>query len=104
VLLERRQRVAAHRREQGRVVPGRLGDKMVQRLVRRADPERLNPRCHRLDALALARQQEAGGVGAQRLAPVGVAEHRAQELDIAPKTIIPACHRPPARYHRPRTL
>ena len=94
---DRRQHVAAHRRQQGGIVPGRLGHEVVQRLVRRADPERLDPGRHRLDALALARQQQAGGVGPQRRPPVRVAEHRAQKLDLAPNRSSQPAICPPIR-------
>ena len=85
--------MAAHGRQQGVAVPGGLGDEVVQGLVRRADPGRLDPGRHRLEALALARQQQAGGVGPQRLPPVRVAQHPAQPLDVAPEPLLPA-HRP----------
>jgi hypothetical protein len=98
---KRRQRVAAHRCQESVIIPGRLGDKVVQRLVGRADPERLDPGRHRLDALALARQQKTGGVGPQRCPPVGVAEHRAQKIDVCPEALLPARHRPPIRCRRP---
>src|SRR5205809_1035948 len=52
------------------VVPGSLSDEVVQGLVRRAHAARVEARRHRLHALALARQQQAGGVGPQRPAPV----------------------------------
>ena len=49
------------------------------------DPSGLNPGGYRLDALALARQQQAGAVAPGRRNAVGMAESRAQRLDIALK-------------------
>jgi hypothetical protein len=43
---------------------------------------RRHPGRHRLDALALTRQQQAGQIRYQRGAPVGVAENGGQALDV----------------------
>jgi hypothetical protein len=63
--------------------------------MRRTDPERLDPRRHRLKALALARQQQAGGVGPQRRAPIRMPEHVAQPFDVAPEPLLPRRHPQP---------
>jgi hypothetical protein len=61
--LDRRQHLRPHRRQQRRIVPLRLRHHVVQRLVLGLHMRRIEPCCHRLDALALARQQQAGAVG-----------------------------------------
>jgi hypothetical protein len=57
-----------------RVRPIGLGDQVVPRLVRRLDPAGLEPGRHRLDALAIARQQHSGAVAASRGDAVGMAK------------------------------
>jgi hypothetical protein len=64
--LDRRQHLCAHRRQHRRIVPVRLRNHMMQRLVFGLHMRRVEPRGHRLDALALARQQQAGAVGPRR--------------------------------------
>jgi hypothetical protein len=72
------------------VRPRRLADKMQQRLVLRRRPGRRRHRRHRLNALARARHHQAGAVIAQRIDPIGVADHARQALDIAQKTPVAA--------------
>ena len=57
----------------------------MQRLMRRLHATGRNPRRHRLDALALPRQQQPGAIGLQRRLPIGVTERRRQGLDISRK-------------------
>ena len=61
--------------EHGRIIPLGLRDHVVHRLVLGLHAARLDPGGHRLDALALAGQEQAGRVGPQRRAPVRVAQH-----------------------------
>ena len=77
----------------GLLLPGER--KSVEPMAARVDPGRVDPRRHRFDALALARQQQARAVGPQRRAPVGVAQHVAQPLDVVPEPLLPARHRRP---------
>jgi hypothetical protein len=51
---------------------------VVQRLVQAGDMGWVEARRHRLDALALAGQQQAGAIADQPLLTVGMAEHRRQ--------------------------
>lgn len=64
------------------IVPGGLGDEMMQGLVGGADPVGLDARGHRFDALALPRQHQAGAIGAKRRCTIGVTERRGKTLDI----------------------
>jgi hypothetical protein len=57
---DRRQRLLAHRPRQRRVVPPGLGDHVVHGPVPGLCSPGLDPGGHRLDALALARQQQPG--------------------------------------------
>jgi hypothetical protein len=82
VLLDGGQHASAHHGEHGRVGPIGLGDQVVQRLMGGLDPPRLDARGHRLNALALARQQQACAVAPSRGDAVGMAEGRAKRLDI----------------------
>ena len=84
--LERRQHLAPHHRQHRRVRPIRLRHEVMQRLMRRLHATGRNPRRHRLDALALARQQQPRAIGLQRRLPVSVAERRRQGLDIGRKS------------------
>ena len=83
--LDDRQHMGAHGGQQRVVGPVRLGDEMMQRLVRRLDTPRLHARRHRLDALAGAGQQQARAVGPERRCAVGVPERARQSLDIDAK-------------------
>src|SRR4051812_1852350 len=55
-------------------IPRGLGDEVMQGLVGCLDMPRIEAGGHRLDALALARQQQAGAIAAQRSDPVGVTD------------------------------
>ena len=69
--------------------PRRVGDEMQQRLVLGRDPRRRRYRRDRLDALALARQQQAPAIITQRLRPIGMPDHLSQCLDIGRKPFLP---------------
>jgi hypothetical protein len=64
--LERRQHLCPHCGQQRRIVPLGLRHHMVQRLVFGLYMRRIEPGGHRLDALALAGQQQTGAVGPRR--------------------------------------
>src|SRR4051812_9113877 len=81
-LLERRQSAPADDVEHRLIVPRRLGDEVVQRLVGCLDMQRIEPGGHRLDAFAPTRQQQTGAVAAQRADPVSVADHLRHFSDI----------------------
>jgi hypothetical protein len=57
--LDRRQHQRAHLGQHRRIRPWRVADEVEQRLVLRRHPRRRRHRRHRLDALALARHQQA---------------------------------------------
>src|SRR5712691_11196632 len=78
-----RARDAQHRRG----MPGRIGDEVVHRLVAGANMPWIDARRHRLDALALPRQAQAGDVRAQRLMAIPVAEGGGETLHIRGKSL-----------------
>jgi hypothetical protein len=82
VPLERRQDLLFYDAQQRRVAPVRLGHHMVQRLMPRPDTSRLDPRGHRLDALAGTGQQQPRAVGTRRRRPAGVTQHRRDRIQI----------------------
>jgi hypothetical protein len=57
------------------VRPRRVGNKMQQRLVLGRDPGRRRHRRDRLDALTLARQQQAQAIITQRRRPIRMPDH-----------------------------
>jgi hypothetical protein len=58
------QDLGAPERQESLVGPVGLGDEMVERLMGGLNPRGLEPCRHGLDALALARQDQPGAVGA----------------------------------------
>ena len=78
----RRQHPVSGDAQDGRLVPGGIGDEVLHRLVPRADMPRIDPGGHRLDALPLARQAQPGEVGAHRLVAIGVSQGHGQPLDV----------------------
>jgi hypothetical protein len=74
-LLDRRQHHLAHLGQHVLVRPGRVGDKMQQRLVLCRRPRWSRPRRHRLNALAFPRQHQARAIVAQRSRPLHVTDH-----------------------------
>jgi hypothetical protein len=77
-MLEGGQSALAHHIEYGSVAPRRLGDEMVEGLMHGLDMLRIEPGCHRLNALALTRQQQTGTVAAKRIAPISVTDDLTQ--------------------------
>ena len=57
----------------------------MQGLMGGADAAGIHPRRHRLDALALARQDQASAIGAKWAGAVGVPQSQSQALDIRRK-------------------
>jgi hypothetical protein len=88
VPLDGRQHKVAHRSQKGGIVPFGLGHHVMQGLVGRLHPARLDPSGHRLDALALARQQQPGAVGPRRRRPAGMAQHRHDRLQIGAQPLL----------------
>jgi hypothetical protein len=80
--LHNRQHPQTNRGEQRLVGPVCLGHEVMQRLMRCLHAPRFNASSHRLDALAGARQQQAGAVGSEWDAAVGMTKSCAQRLDI----------------------
>ena len=74
------QHLLAHGGEHSRIIPRGLGDEVMQGLVGCLDMPRIEAGGHRLDALALARQQQAGAIAAQRIDPVGVTDLLAKSV------------------------
>ena len=83
----------------GLLLPGER--KSVEPMAARVDPARVDAGGHRLHALALAGQEETRRVGPQRGAPVGVAEHVAQPLDVVVEPLFPPRHRRPRHASSP---
>src|SRR3954467_2017824 len=69
--------------------PRRVGDEMQQRLVLGRDPGRRRCGCDRLDALALARQQQAQAIITQRRRPIGMPDRRGGRRDKGAKPSLP---------------
>ena len=65
------------------IVPRRLGNEVVQRLVSCLDMQRIEPGGHRFNAFAPTRQQQTGAVAAQGADPVSVADHLRHFSDIS---------------------
>src|SRR5262245_40792061 len=78
--------MAAHGGQQSSLVPWRLGDKMMKRLMFGADLSWCDPSRHRLDAFSVARQKQTRTVPRKRLTPVRMPDHRTQMLSIRLKT------------------
>ena len=85
VLLHGGQHARADHGEHRGIRPVGLGDQVVHRLMRCLHPAGLDPGSHRLDALAVTRQQQAGAVAPNRGDAVGMAERRTKRLDIGRK-------------------
>jgi len=69
--------------------PRRVGEEMQQRLVLGRDPRRRRHRRDRLDALALARQQQAQAIITQRLRSIRMPDHLGKRLDVDRKPFLP---------------
>ena len=79
------QDMGAHGREHGIVGPLGLRHEMMQRLVRRPHTPRLHARGQRLDAFALAGQQQPRAIRLERGGTIGVSQFRRDRLDIGSK-------------------
>jgi hypothetical protein len=62
---------------------------MQQRLVLGRDPGRRHYRRDRLDALAVARQQQAQAIITQRRRPIRMPDHLSERLDIGREPFLP---------------
>src|SRR3954453_6483673 len=60
----------------------------MQGLVGRLHPGRRDPGSHRLDALALARQQQPGAVGPPRRGPARMAQHRHDRVQVGGESLL----------------
>ncbi len=79
------QDTGAHRREAPLIGPFGLRHEVMQRLMRRLHAPRLHARRHRLDALAIARQQQSRAIRSERRRAIGMAQRRRDRLDIGDK-------------------
>jgi hypothetical protein len=79
--LDGRQRPVADRRQQRFIAPRCIGHEVMHRLMERSHPPRIDPRRHRLDALAISRQHQTHAIGPQRRRPIGVPCRYRQPLD-----------------------
>ena len=79
---DRRQHRRPHRGQDRRIVPRRLGHHVVQRLMFGLHMGGVEPRRHRLDALALTGQQQAGAVGLRRGRAAGMPQHSGNRIQI----------------------
>ena len=59
-----------------------FGDEVMQRLVRRLNPARLDPGRYRLDGLAVARQQEPSAILPNSLNTVSMSKRGTKRLHI----------------------
>ena len=82
MLLDRERYPGTHHGQRDRIRPVGLGDQVVQRLMSRLDPAGLDPDRHRLDALALARQQQASAVAPNRGDAVSMPERGTNRFDM----------------------
>jgi len=85
---ERRQHLVACCGQKRLIRPGRLGDEMVQRLVRSTHPLGPDPSRHRLDALALTRQDQAAAVSGERLRAISVRQGARKGFDVSCKPLL----------------
>jgi hypothetical protein len=84
--LDRRQHELAHPGQHRSVRPWCIAHKMQQGLMLRGDLRRCCHCRHRLDTLALDRHQQSQAVIAHRLLSIGMAQRRAERLDIGRKS------------------
>ena len=95
--------MGAPRREHRRVGPISLRHDVVQRRVRRLHPPRMQACGHRLNALAVARQQQSRTIRMERRGTIGIAKCRRDRLDIGGEPCCAAAragfetHNPPPR-------
>jgi hypothetical protein len=84
-LLDDGQDTGAHRGEHCVVGPIGFRHEVVQRLVGGPHPPGLNACGHRLDAFAIARQQQSCTIRLERRDAIGMAKNRRNRLDISSK-------------------
>jgi hypothetical protein len=92
-LLQGGQRVVTDSGQHGRILPVRVGHQVMQRLVTGADVAGIEARRHGFDTLAFARQQQAGGIEAQRLVAIGMAHGIGQQVHVVLETLLAGCRR-----------
>ena len=68
--------------QDGRVVPGGIGDEVMHRLVAGAHVARIDARRHRFDALPFPRQTQSGHIVPERTMPIPVTEGAGETLNI----------------------
>ena len=81
-LLDDGQHAGAHRRKHRVIGPIGLRHEVMQRLVRCLHAARLHARGHRLDAFAIAGQQQSRAIRSERRGAIGMAKRRRDRLDI----------------------
>jgi hypothetical protein len=84
------------------IAPGGIGHDVMQRLVHLAYVAWSQARSHRLDALALDRQQEPLGVVLDGTYPIGMSGYLGQTVKIGLQTIMLAREIQAAITHRPQ--
>jgi hypothetical protein len=85
----RSQRIVARTAQQGLIAPGSIGHHMVQRLMHAPNIFRGQPRCHRLDRLALSRQQQPSAVQLERNNAIRMPGSLRQTVKIARQPLLP---------------
>ena len=80
--LDRRQHLRPHRGQDRRIVPVRRCHHGVQRLMFGLHVRRFQARGHWFNALARARQQQAGAIGAYRGRPARMPQHSGNRIQI----------------------
>jgi hypothetical protein len=80
--LDRRQHLCPHRGQHRRIVPLGLRHHVVQRLVLGLHMRGVKPCCHRLDALALTGQQQAGAISLRCGRAAGMSQHTGDRIQI----------------------
>ena len=92
MVLKLLERVVARDPDEVLGVPGRARDKMVHGLMPRSEVARVDPRSHRFDALAFARQKQPLQVYAQRLVPISVPHDGRQPLEVGHEVLLRNFH------------
>jgi hypothetical protein len=92
VPLQRWQHQLAHLGQDLLVRPGRLADKMQQRLMLRRRPLGSRDRRQRLDALALARHQQAHTIVPKRCRTIGMTDHARKLANVLRKPLLALVH------------
>lgn len=82
-LLDCRKNRISHLDQQFLVLPGSVGDQMMQRLVRPLGMDGIQTRGHRLHAFPVTRQKQALAVGLERLDSINVPGGISQTLEVS---------------------